>query len=89
MSMEPDLAAFGGVAVSIFRNASGPGRLMFRTDSRMICRIVFRKAFRKSAVLKKGGKRVSVASRQCDQTFCEKKRPILPKYRPKRALLGK
>ena len=50
--MDPDLvAAFGGVDVSIFRKDSGPGKLMFRTDSRMICRIVFRKAFRNSAVL--------------------------------------
>ena len=53
MSIEPDRVALGGVDVSIFRNDSGPGRLMFRTDSRMIWRIVFRNAFLNSAVLKK------------------------------------
>jgi hypothetical protein len=36
MSIDPDLVALGGVDVSTFRNDSGPGKLMFRTDSRMI-----------------------------------------------------
>ena len=50
--MDPDRpAADGGVAESSLRSDSGPGIFIFRTDSRMICRIVLRKAFLNSAVL--------------------------------------